>query len=247
MTEISDSLAVPKHLAIIMDGNGRWANKRGLERLQGHKSGVEAVKRIVKAARNFNIEYLTLYSFSTENWSRPKQEVRELMNLLKLFIRKDLAELHQNDVRLRIIGDRENLPKDIAPLLLDAEKLTKNNLSQNLIIAFNYGSRNEISRAVQRISKKIEEGTLSRNLIDDELISENLDTAGIPDPDLILRTSGEQRLSNFLLWQAAYSEFIFTDKMWPEFTEEDLKHAIEEFSSRVRRYGGLKSNTAHAQ
>lgn len=229
----------PKHVAIIMDGNGRWAKRRGLARLHGHRKGVDAVKRIVKAASNEGIEYLTLYSFSTENWSRPREEVGELMNLLKMFIRKDLAELHQNNVRLKIIGDRDTIPKDIGPLLLDAEALTKNNTKLTLIIAFNYGSRDEIKRATQAIATKVSSGELSIDEIDNNTISQHLDTAGIPDPDMIIRTSGESRLSNFLMWQAAYSELVFVDCMWPEFTGDSLKEAIVVFNSRSRRYGGL--------
>src|SRR5680860_293648 len=209
------SCVAPKHLGIIMDGNGRWANHRGLARLHGHRNGVEAVKRIVKAAREHGIEYLTLYSFSTENWSRPEAEVGELMSLLKLFIRKDLAELHQNNVRVRIIGDVDNLPTDIAPLLTEAQSLTRDNTAQTLVIAFNYGSRSEIARAMKSIASSIQSGELQPAEIDEKLLRSRLDTNGIPDPDLIIRTGGEIRLSNFLLWQAAYSELIFVDKMWP--------------------------------
>lgn len=242
MADSKDAINVdtpPEHVAIIMDGNGRWAKRRGLARLQGHRSGVETVKRIVKAADIQGIKYLTLYSFSTENWSRPREEVGELMNLLKMFIRKDLAELHQRNVRLKIIGDRNTIPTDLGPLLIDAEALTKNNSGLTLIIAFNYGSRDEIKRATQAISIKVANGELSADEIDLETISNHLDTSGIPDPDMIIRTSGESRLSNFLMWQAAYSELIFVDCMWPEFTDVSLKEAIVEFNSRHRRYGGL--------
>lgn len=234
----------PKHVAIIMDGNGRWAKRRGLARLHGHRKGVETVKRIVKAARNEGVKYLTLYSFSTENWSRPREEIGELMNLLKIFIRKDLAELHQSNVQLKIIGDRETIPSDIGPLLLEAEALTKNNTEQTLIIAFNYGSRDEIKRAVRAIATKVEKNELSVGDIDDDIISQHLDTASIPDPDLIIRTSGETRLSNFLMWQAAYSELLFVDRMWPDFTPDDFHKALVEFSSRSRRYGGLAAPAA---
>lgn len=230
---------VPRHVAIIMDGNGRWAKMRGLPRLQGHRKGVETVKSIVKAAREEGISFLTLYSFSTENWSRPEDEVGELMGLLKHFIRKDLAELHQNNVRVRVIGDRDNVPSDIGPLLLEAETLTQNNTAQTLVIAFNYGSRNELQRAMKNIAGKVSSGEISCESITSEMISSHLDTAGIPDPDLIIRTSGECRLSNFLLWQAAYSELVFVERMWPDFSAADLRDAIAEYASRNRRYGGL--------
>lgn len=242
MANIDDTIGryeTPNHVAIIMDGNGRWAKRRGLARLHGHRSGVETVKNIVKAAADEGIKYLTLYSFSTENWSRPQEEVGELMGLLKMFIRKDLAELHQNNVRLKIIGDRETIPNDIGPLLLEAEALTKNNSQITLVIAFNYGSRDEIKRATQAIANKVKSGELNADQIDCSTISQHLDTSGIPDPDMIIRTSGESRLSNFLMWQAAYSELVFVDCMWPEFTADSLKEAIIEFNSRNRRYGGL--------
>lgn len=243
MADSKDAISVdtpPEHVAIIMDGNGRWAKRRGLARLQGHRSGVDTVKRIVKAADEQGINYLTLYSFSTENWSRPREEVGELMNLLKMFIRKDLAELHQRNVRLKIIGDRNTIPNDLGPLLLEAEALTKDNKGLTLIIAFNYGSRDEIKRAMQTIATKVANGELKTDEIDNETISNHLDTSGIPDPDMIIRTSGESRLSNFLMWQAAYSELVFVDCMWPEFTGDSLKEAIVEFNSRNRRYGGLE-------
>lgn len=242
MANFNDAIGIqlpPEHVAIIMDGNGRWAKRRGLARLHGHRNGVEAVKNIVKAAADQGIKYLTLYSFSTENWSRPQEEVGELMGLLKMFIRKDLAELHQNNVRLKIIGDRDTIPNDIGPLLLEAEALTKNNTDITLIIAFNYGSRDEIKRATIAIAEKVKSGELNVNQIDNSTIEQHLDTADFPDPDLIIRTSGESRLSNFLMWQAAYSELVFVDCMWPEFTGQSLKEAIIEFNSRNRRYGGL--------
>ena len=235
----TDDLKIPRHLAIIMDGNGRWAHKRGLPRFHGHRVGVNTVKTIVRAAREIGIEYLTLFSFSTENWSRPKEEIGELLKLLKIFIRKDLAELHQNNVRVRVIGERENLPPNIVNLLSEAESLTCNNTAHTLIIAFNYGSRHEIASAAKKLARQVADGTLELDEIDEKLISANLDTADIPDPDMILRTSGEIRLSNFLMWQAAYAELIFTDQLWPDFTKQDLVKAVAEYSSRKRRYGGL--------
>lgn len=232
-------LKIPRHVAIIMDGNGRWARNRGLPRVQGHRSGVDAVKRIVRTARELGIDYLTLYSFSTENWSRPHEEVSELFNLLKIFVRKDLAELHQNNVRLRIIGDRRNIPADIEGLLSEAENLTRHNTGNTLVIAFNYGSRREIALAARKIAERVHSGELEPADIDENTVSAHLDTGGMPDPDLIIRTGGEYRLSNFLLWQANYAELIFTERKWPDFEETDLREAIAEYSRRKRRYGGL--------
>jgi len=232
-------LKIPQHLAIIMDGNGRWARERGLPRYHGHRSGVDAVKRIVKAARNFGIQYLTLYSFSSENWTRPEEEVGELFKLLRLFIRRDLAELHQNNVRVLVIGERDKLPGDIRDLLEEAENLTRDNTAQSLIIAFNYGSRQEIAKATRMIAEKCRDGEIDSAKINDRMIESFLDTSGLPEPDLILRTGGEQRLSNFLLWQAAYSEFVFLEKYWPDMTEEDLEDVLKVYSTRKRRFGGL--------
>ena len=229
----------PRHVAIIMDGNGRWAVRRGLPRVRGHRQGVEAVRRIARAAREMGIEYLTLYSFSTENWSRPRGEIGELFSLLKTFIRRDLAELHHNNVRVRIIGEREGLPADILPLLVEVEKLTAANTGQTLVIAFNYGARDEIAGAARRLARLAALGRLDPENIDPAMFETALNTHGIPDPDLIIRTSGEQRLSNFLLWQAAYAELIFVDKLWPDFGEDDLAAAIELFARRKRRFGGV--------
>jgi undecaprenyl diphosphate synthase len=230
---------VPEHVAIIMDGNGRWANARGLTRTMGHRKGVEAVRDAVRAAGRLGIRYLTLYAFSSENWRRPETEINDLLGLLKLFIRRDLAELHNENVRIRIIGDRTGLRGDILPLLLEAEETTRNNSGLTLVIAFNYGSRDEITRAVVSLAKDIEEGLLSADRITADLISSRLDTAGIPDPDLIIRTSGEERLSNFLLWQAAYSELVFIPEFWPDFTEALLVEALKKFAMRNRRFGAL--------
>lgn len=238
----SSPCKVPRHLAIIMDGNGRWANQRGLPRHMGHRKGVDTVKAIVKAAREYGISYLTLYSFSSENWARPAEEVNELFKLLRLFIRRDLAELHQNNVRVRVIGERSNLPGDIDALLNEAESLTENNTAQTLIIAFNYGARQEITEAVRRIAEKLGSGEVSRSSINEDMIAAHLDTAGIPDPDLILRTAGELRLSNFLMWQASYSEFAFVEKYWPDFTREDLGEVLADYASRHRKFGGLEGH-----
>jgi undecaprenyl diphosphate synthase len=233
----------PRHVAIIMDGNGRWAAERGLPRTEGHRHGVEAVRRSVRAAIEFGLDHLTLFSFSSENWARPPAEVQFLFGLLRNYIRRDLADLHANGVRIVVIGEREGLPKDILALIDEAERLTAANKRLQLIVAFNYGARNEVSRAVRRIAERVAAGTLDPSAIDDETISKHLDTAGIPDPDLIIRTSGEMRLSNFLLWQAAYAELVFLPVFWPDFDKKAMSQALGEFSTRVRRYGGLAARS----
>ncbi|MEP9378000.1 isoprenyl transferase [Aquabacter sp. CN5-332] len=238
---------VPVHVGVIMDGNGRWATSRNLPRFEGHRRGVEALRRCVRAAREIGIRYLTIYSFSSENWSRPAQEVSELMGLLKRFVRHDLAELHANNVRVRIIGERASLSREIAGLLDEAENLTKDNGGLTLVIAFNYGARQEIAAAAARLAAQVAAGELKPEDVTVERISENLDTAGIPDPDLIVRTSGEQRLSNFLLWQAAYAEFVFLPIYWPEFDEAALLGALEEFARRDRRFGGVTARAGSAR
>ena len=231
----------PAHVAIIMDGNGRWAARRGLPRIEGHRRGVEAVRRTVRSAAELGIRYLTIYSFSTENWSRPAQEVADLMALLKRFIRHDLAELHANNIRLRIIGDREGLTRDIRALLQEAEDLTRGNGGLVLVVAFNYGGRQEIARAVRAIAREVQAGRLNPDSIDTGTIERALDTDGIPDPDLVIRTSGEQRFSNFLPWQTAYSEFVFLPDLWPDFDHAAFKTAIEQYVGRERRFGGLSA------
>jgi undecaprenyl diphosphate synthase len=236
--------AVPRHVAIIMDGNGRWAARRGLPRSAGHRAGVDALRRAVKAAADFGIEYLTIYSFSSENWSRPAAEVSFLLDLLRRFIRQDVAELHRSGVKITVVGSRADLEPGIVTLLNDAERLTLGNSKLNLIVAFNYGSRQEIGRAMFAIAQKIESGEISTADISPELISRNLDTSGIPDPDLLIRTGGEQRISNFLLWQCAYTEFVFVDEFWPDFTHEIFARALDEFRLRDRRFGGIEAQTA---
>ena len=236
--------AVPRHVAIIMDGNGRWAARRGLPRSAGHKAGVDALRRAVKAAADFGIEYLTIYSFSSENWSRPAAEVSFLLDLLRRFIRQDVAELHRSGVKITVVGSRADLEPGIVSLLDDAERLTRENSKLNLVVAFNYGSRQEIGRAMSAIARKVECGEISAADISPELISLNLDTAGIPDPDLLIRTGGEQRISNFLLWQCAYTEFVFVDEFWPDFTHEIFARALDEFRLRDRRFGGIEAQTA---
>jgi undecaprenyl diphosphate synthase len=235
---------VPQHVAIIMDGNGRWAAARGLPRVEGHRRGVEALRKTVRAAGDMGIRCLTIFSFSSENWQRPASEVRDLMGLLRLFIRKDLAELHSNGVRVRVIGERDSLDPDIRRLLEEAEELTRANTNLLLVVAFNYGARDEIARAVQRIAADVANGVVKPDAITEEMIGQHLDAPEIADPDLIIRTSGEQRLSNFLLWQAAYSELVFTPVYWPDFDRAALEAAIEEYRRRERRFGGLAARTA---
>jgi undecaprenyl diphosphate synthase len=232
-------MAKPTHIAIIMDGNGRWAKARGLPRAAGHRAGVEALRETVRAAGDMRIPWLTVYAFSSENWTRPKAEVSDLMGLLKLFIRRDLAELHRNGVRVLVIGDRENLASDIKMLLDEAESLTKTNTNMNLVIAFNYGARDEIARAARKLAQAMAAGNLTAGEITPESFEAFLDTAAMPDPDLVIRTSGEQRLSNFLLWQAAYSELVFMPCYWPDFDRRKLAEALEIYSSRDRRFGGV--------
>jgi undecaprenyl diphosphate synthase len=230
---------VPGHVAIIMDGNGRWATRRGLPRVEGHRRGIEAIRRAVRAAGELGVRYLTIYSFSSENWRRPADEVADLMGLLKRFVRHDLADLHANNVRVRIIGERNGLQADIGALLDEAEGLTRNNDGLTLVVAFNYGGRQEIVRAVRAIADRVAAGELAPAEIDKEVLEAHLDTAGIPDPDLVIRTSGEQRVSNFLTWQTAYSEFVFLPDFWPDFDHAAFKAALEEYARRDRRFGGL--------
>ena len=241
----SSSARVPRHVAIIMDGNGRWAAERGLPRGLGHRSGVEAVRRTVKAAIELGIEYLTIYSFSSENWSRPIEEVDDLMGLMKRFIRADLAELHRQNVRIRIIGERQNVDPELLALIDEGVERTAANTALTLIIAFNYGSRGEMVRAIRSIAEDVAAGRLEPAEITSATISKSLDTGPYPDPDLLIRTSGEMRLSNFLLWQSAYTELVFLETFWPDFGREALDEAIRRYHMRDRRFGGLtKRSTA---
>ena len=233
------TMQTPAHVAIIMDGNGRWAQARGLPRFEGHRRGVDAVRRAVRSAIAHDVRYLTIYSFSSENWRRPADEVAMLMGLLKRFIRNDLAELNRNDVRVRIIGERGNLAPDIAPLLVEAESLTKNNRGLTLTVAFNYGGRQEIVEAARRLAIEVRDGRVDANAIGVDDFAERLDTAGLPDPDLIIRTSGEMRLSNFLLWQAAYAELVFLPILWPDFDDAAFVSALDQYASRERRFGAV--------
>ena len=227
----------PAHVAIIMDGNGRWARARGLPRTIGHHRGVEAVRRTVEAASELGIGYLTLFGFSTENWGRPQDEVSELMGLLRKYLRSEVAELHRNGVRLRVIGDRERLKPDIVDLIENAEQVTSGNTTLHLTIALSYGARQEITAAARRLAEAVRDGELTPDGVDETALAGRLFTDGMPDPDLVVRTSGEKRISNFLLWQAAYAELVFIDTLWPDFCRDDLEGAIGEFLRRDRRYG----------
>jgi undecaprenyl diphosphate synthase len=232
-----ESNGIPVHVAIIMDGNGRWAKAKGLPRAAGHAQGAEAVRRTVKAASDLGIQYLTLYGFSLENWKRPAKEIADLMGLLRLYLRKEISELHREGVRIRFIGDRSMLAADIISLIEMSEQKTRANTKLDLVIALSYGSRQEITAAVRQLVEDVAAGEISADAIDENALEGRLYTADMPDPDLIVRTSGEQRISNFFLWQSAYAEFVFTDVLWPDFSREKLEDSIEEFSRRERRYG----------
>jgi undecaprenyl diphosphate synthase len=241
--KLSDGFGAPRHVAIIMDGNGRWAAQRGLPRVEGHRRGVEALRRTVRAAGDLGIDFLTIFSFSSENWSRPPAEITELMGLLRRFVRNDLADLHRNNVRVRVIGEREGLDPDIGRLLQEAEDLTRANTGLVLLVAFNYGARQEIARAARRAAAEVAAGRLAPEALTAETLASYLDAPDVPDPDLIIRTSGEQRLSNFLMWQAAYSELVFVPIHWPDFDKAALEGAIAEYARRERRFGGLAAKT----
>ena len=228
---------LPLHVAIIMDGNGRWAKARGLPRVAGHRKGAEAVRQAITGAIELGVPYLTLFSFSSENWKRPAREVQDLMGLLRRHLRSEIAQMQEEGVRLRVIGQRERLPDDIGRLIEDAEQRTRQNTRLTLVMAISYGGRQEIVASARRLAEAAAAGTLDPATIDETLFQEQLSTVGIPDPDLLIRTSGEQRISNFLLWQLAYSELVFVDKLWPDFTKDDLAGAIREYQRRDRRYG----------
>jgi len=236
------SRPIPKHVAIIMDGNGRWAQKRKLPRVAGHRQGVEALRDIIKTSSQLGIEHLTLYAFSTENWKRPQAEVQALMSLLVEYLQKEIDELHRNDVRIYMIGEISGLPQETAQEIRKAIEKTKDNKGLQVNIAINYGSRFEIIRAVRRIAQDVIDGKLRPDMINEDLFSLYLDTGGIPDPDLMIRTSGEFRLSNFLLYQLAYTELLFTDKqvLWPDFNRDRYLEAIYEYQNRTRRFGGIE-------
>ncbi len=231
----------PAHVAIIMDGNGRWAGSRGLPRSEGHRQGAEALSRAVKGAIELELDYLTVFAFSAENWKRPAGEVEGLMGLLRRYLRSEIAELHKNGVCLRFIGERSSLPGDIVPLFEDAESLTAGNGVLTFVVALNYSGRREFVLAARHLATAAAAGRLDPDSIGEEQVAAALFTADIPDPDLIIRTSGERRLSNFLLWQSAYSELVFFDKFWPDFEKADLEAAILEYQSRHRRYGMIEA------
>jgi undecaprenyl diphosphate synthase len=231
---------LPRHIAIVMDGNGRWAQSRSLPRLAGHDAGMKALKGIVKACGRRGIEYLTVYAFSTENWKRPEQEVKGIFNLLIVYIDKELDELHRENVKVGVLGEYKELPAKAVASLHKSLRTTKDNTGLRFNIALNYGSRAEILRAVRSIGEQTASGGLSASDITEEMLAKNLYTKDIPDPDLVIRTSGEQRLSNFLLWQTAYSEFYFTDTLWPDFTEDHLMEACAAFQNRKRRFGDIQ-------
>ncbi len=234
-----DCFDMPRHVAIIMDGNGRWAAAHGLPRIEGHRRGVEALRRTVRAAAELGISVLTIFSFSSENWTRPPSEINDLMGLLRRFVRNDLAELHKSNVRVRIIGERAKLDRDIRALLQEAEDLTRDNDGLTLVVAFNYGGRQEIAHAARRLAIEVAAGRLAADDVSPERLGTYMHAPDIHDPDVIIRTSGEQRLSNFLLWQAAYSELVFVPLNWPDFDRAALEGAIAEYRRRERRFGGL--------
>ncbi len=231
---------VPRHVAIILDGNGRWAKKRMLPRNAGHAAGSKNVEKICAAAWDMGIEYVTMYAFSTENWSRPKEEVDALMKLLHSYLKDCLKTSKKNNMQVRVIGDISKLDKDLQERIIELERVSAENTGLHFQVALNYGSRDEIKRSIISIANEVKEGSLLPEHITEDIISSHLDTSGIPDPDLMIRTSGEQRLSNYLLWQLAYAEFYFTDVLWPDFSKKDLQKAVEFYQSRDRRFGGVK-------
>ncbi|CCQ73984.1 isoprenyl transferase [Magnetospira sp. QH-2] len=239
--QIPDDPQPPVHVAIIMDGNGRWAKARKLPRAAGHKKGADAVKKVVRAAGELGVSYLTLYSFSSENWKRPPSEVKDLMGLLRLHLKSEIADLHKNNVRLLVIGDRSGLAADIVDLIEIAETKTGGNTGLTLVLALNYGGRGDIAATAQRLAAEAAAGRLNAEDITEDLFSDHMDTAGMPEPDLLIRTGGDQRISNFLLWEMAYTEFLFVEKFWPEFGADDLEKAVMDFKGRERRFGAVGS------
>lgn len=234
------NLKIPNHVAIILDGNGRWAKKRLMPRNYGHLQGAKRVEQICEDADSIGIKYLTMYAFSTENWNRPKDEVDALMKLLRNYLKDCIKRANNNNMKVRVIGEKTKLSDDIKNRIEELEECSKDNIGLNFTIALNYGSRDEITRAVKNIAKDVKNGVLDTENISNELIADYLDTSGIPDPDLLIRTSGEERLSNFLLWQLAYTEFYFTDVLWPDFNKAELIKAVEKYSERDRRFGKVK-------
>ena len=240
----SDALKSPRHVAVIMDGNGRWATQRSLPRTEGHRHGVEAVRRLVRAAIECGTEYLTVFTFSSENWRRPRAEVNYLFALLRRFIRQDVAELHSAGVRIIVIGERTGLDSDIVQMIEECETLTAGNSTLNLIVAFNYGGRTEIVQTARALAGKVARGELSPDEIDESTFAANLYAPGVPEPDMLIRTSGEQRISNYLLWQMAYTELVFVEEHWPDFDKSIFLRAIAEYARRQRRFGGVPAAAA---
>ena len=241
---LAEDARIPRHVAIIMDGNGRWANVRGLPRTAGHQQGIEACKRAVRAAMELKVPFLTLFGFSTENWRRPADEISELMRLLRMYLRSETAELHRNNIKLRMVGDRIGMPKDVIELIESAEDLTSSNTGLTVVMALNYGGRHDILQAAARMAQYFQEKGIVPNFeTAEEFFEQHLYTQGIPDPDILIRTSGEQRISNFLLWQSAYTEYVFTETLWPDFDKSDMIAAIEEYSHRERRFGRVEQAT----
>lgn len=230
-------MRLPQHLAIIMDGNGRWAEQRRLPRIAGHRKGVETVQQVVRSCRQLGIRFLTLYAFSSENWGRPDEEVGALMGLLGVYLRRELKTMLREGIRLRVIGETSRLPAEVQDILRDAVDRTADRTTMTLTLALSYGSRDELLRATRRIGAELAEGRLALEQIDETIFSEHLDTCGLPDPDLLIRTSGEMRISNFLLWQIAYTELYFSEVFWPDFSEQELQNALEEYARRQRRFG----------
>lgn len=236
------SLRIPTHIGVIMDGNGRWAQARGKPRTEGHVAGVKALRQLVESCIDFGVGYVTVFSFSSENWSRPKDEISFIFGLLRRFVASDLEKLHRNNVRVRIIGSREGLDESLRRLIAEVEATTAMNTGLKLQVAFNYGSKAELVEATRKIAAQVAAGRLAPADITEDTISAALYTAGMPDPDLIIRTSGEQRVSNFLLWQGAYAEFVFAEENWPDFDARSFERALEQFSGRERRYGGIEAS-----
>ena len=233
-----------QHIAIIMDGNGRWAQARGLNRTEGHKRGAEAAQRVVEAARDLGIGYVTLFTFSSENWNRPESEVRDLMDLMRYYLKKETAEMHKSGARLKVIGERSRLPVDIVKLIEQVEDVTKDNNKITVVIALSYGGRDDIVLAAKELARRCIDGTTKVEAVTADDFSDFLSTKDMPDPDLMIRTGGERRISNFLLWQLAYTEMYFTDTLWPDFGADDLKDAVDFFRARDRRFGGVTSQAA---
>ena len=231
--------SIPRHVAIIMDGNGRWAKARGLPRVAGHRRGAEAVRNAVESAGELGVRYLTLFGFSSENWRRPVDEVSDLMGLLRHYLRSEIAEMHKKGVRVRVIGDRARLPGDIVKLIESSEETTRANKNLDLIVALSYGARDEIVSAARQLAAAAKRGEIDPAAVDEDMFARHLLTADIPDPDLLVRTSGEKRISNFLLWQCAYTEFVFLDVLWPDFGRREFEAALAEFGRRERRYGAV--------